>query len=121
MKDDRVYLTHIIQGLQRLISYTESMSLEYFLSDVKTQDACIRQLEVIGEATKRISISLRDRFPKIAWRGMAGMRDRLIHEYMDIDLSIVWSTATNDAMPTLIDLEEIYVQLQDEASSETTN
>jgi len=115
-KDDRVYLSHIMQGLQRLVSYTEDMSLESFYADIKTQDACIRQLEVIGEATKRVSLSLRERFPEIAWRDMAGMRDRLIHEYTAIDLSIVWATATNNATPTLIELEGIYEQLQAEAS-----
>ncbi len=117
MKDDRVYLAHIIRGLERLIDYTQEMTLSDFIVDIKTQDACIRQLEVIGEATKRISFTLRDRFPQIAWRDMAGMRDRLIHEYMDVDLTIVWVTATSDATPTLIELEEIYQQLQAEAGT----
>lgn len=64
------------------------------------QDGVIRQLEIIGEAVKRISSDLRSRYPDIPWQDMAGMRDKLIHDYLGVDLMTVWLTATED-LPTL--------------------
>lgn len=90
MKDDRVYLEHIATSFRKLLEYVEGMSLEMFLADSKTQDACVRQLEIAGEATKRVSLPLRDRFTDVPWKDMAGMRDRLIHQYIDVDLMTVW-------------------------------
>jgi uncharacterized protein with HEPN domain len=66
------------------------------LEDLKTQDAVVRQLEIIGEATKKISLELKKKNPSIPWMDMAGMRDRLIHDYIDVDFEIVWQTVSED-------------------------
>lgn len=120
MKDDKVYLEHIIDSLKKIIDYAEELSIDGFLNDTKTQDACIRQLEVIGEATKRLSMLLRQRFTHIPWKDMAGMRDKLIHDYIQVDLMIVWTTVSEEATPLLIDIEHVYNTLLSE-SNNTTN
>lgn len=114
MKDDRVYLEHIANSFRKLLEYAEGMTLESFLADSKTQDACVRQLEIAGEATKRVSMPLRERFTEVPWKDMAGMRDRLIHQYIDVDLMIVWLAITDDATPLLISLETILDTLEAE-------
>jgi len=76
------------------MAYTAGMTYEAFLNDVKTQDAVIRNLEIIGEATKHISAELRAAHPGPPWRGMAGVRDRLIHHYFGVNLDIVWHIVT---------------------------
>lgn len=120
MKDDRVYLEHIMDGLRRVLDYTVELSFDSFLNDTRTQDACIRQLEVVGEATKRLSMPLRQRFVHIPWKDMAGMRDKLIHDYIQVDLQIVWATVSEDATPLLIDIEQVYNVLLSERDK-TTN
>lgn len=120
MKDDKVYLEHIMDSFGKILDYAEKLSLDEFLNDTKTQDACIRQLEVIGEATKRLSMQLRQRFTHVPWKDMAGMRDKLIHDYIQVDLMIVWATVSDEATPLLIDIEQVYNTLLNE-SSESTN
>ena len=85
-----------------------------FLKDTRTQDACIRQFEIVGEATKRLSQTNRNRFTQIPWRSLAGMRDKLIHDYIQVDLAVVWATISNDVTPLLIELEAIYEVLTNE-------
>jgi len=60
------------------------------------QDAVIREIEIIGEATKNLSLEFRERYPDIPWRSITGMRDKVIHEYFGVDIDAVWDTATRD-------------------------
>jgi uncharacterized protein with HEPN domain len=94
MKDDRIYIEHILQSIEKIQSYISGKDQETFSNDSITQDAVVRQLEIIGEATKRISKELRNKNSEVPWEDMAGMRDVLIHDYIDVDLNIVWKTAS---------------------------
>ena len=94
MKDDMVYIEHILQSIDRIEAYLSGKDHQSFSDDFMTQDAVVRQLEIIGEATKRISKELRNQNPQVPWSDMAGMRDILIHDYIDVDIDIVWKTAS---------------------------
>ena len=94
MKDDRLYIEHILLSIERIESYITGENHQSFSDDYLTQDAVVRQLEIIGEATKRISKEFRSINPQVPWSDMAGMRDVLIHDYLEVDIDIVWKTAT---------------------------
>jgi len=94
MKDTRVYLLHIRDAVVQIESYTEGGHEEFF-NNKMIQDAVIRNLEIIGEATKKLTPDLRDRRPEVPWSRIAGMRDVLIHDYFDVDLQIVWDVVKN--------------------------
>ncbi|MDH4154176.1 MAG: DUF86 domain-containing protein [Nitrospira sp.] len=95
MKDDRIYLFHIRDAIQQILTYTTSGKNSFF-ADRKTQDAVIRNLEIIGEATKHLSASLKDANPEIAWKPIAGMRDKLVHDYFGVNLQLVWDVIERD-------------------------
>ena len=94
MKDDSIYIDHILNSINRVLDYISSKNRESFESDLVTQDAVVRQLEILGEATKRVSKEFRSKHPGIPWSDMAGMRDVLIHDYIDVDFGVVWKTAS---------------------------
>lgn len=98
MSRDEVYLRHILDSLDRIAAYTEG-GRERFMADRMIQDATVRNLEVVGEATKRLSSELRTAHPEVPWASMAGMRDVLIHDYMGVDLGIVWEVIENRLVP----------------------
>ncbi len=108
MKDDSIYIDHILNSINRILDYISGKDREAFEADLVTQDAVVRQLEVIGEATKRVSKELRSRHPEIPWSDMAGMRDVLIHDYIDVDLGVVWKTASEN----IPDLKALIIKLQ---------
>ncbi len=99
MKDDALYVIHILESIERILQYTAE-GRDAFFSDIKTQDAVVRNLEIIGEAAKRIPEQTRALYPAIQWRRIAGMRDVLIHQYEGVDLEKVWAAIEND-MPAL--------------------
>ena len=99
MKSDFVYLRHIMDAIDKIESYA-SVQKDAFMSESHWQDAIIRNLEIIGEATKRISKPLKTQYPDIPWRNIAGLRDVLIHDYMGVDLESVWNVVAKD-LPTL--------------------
>jgi uncharacterized protein with HEPN domain len=90
------YLIDIQDAIDRSLEYTSGLTWEEYLKDRKTQDAVVRNLEVLGEATKNISDDLRLQFPQIPWREMSGTRDRLIHHYFGINQEIVWQIVQKD-------------------------
>jgi uncharacterized protein with HEPN domain len=100
-KDDSIYIEHIFNCLERILLYIKNIQEESFSEDYKTQDAVIRQLEIIGEAAKKISDIFKDKYPDIPWKDLSGMRNKLIHDYIDVDISIVWKTASED-VPVLL-------------------
>jgi uncharacterized protein with HEPN domain len=94
-KDPRVYLAHILERADRIETYVRDGE-GAFMRDTKTQDAVIRNVEVIGEAAKRVPAGYRATHPSVPWQLMAGFRDVLIHGYEGVDLGRVWVTATRD-------------------------
>jgi uncharacterized protein with HEPN domain len=95
------FLLDIRESALDAIEFAGSMSYEQFRSDKKTKQAVIRSLEVIGEATKHIPDTFRNKYPAIPWKQMAGMRDRLIHGYFGVDEQVVWETV-QEFLPRLI-------------------
>jgi len=93
-KRDQLYLTHIRESIEKIESYTAE-GREAFVSDSKTQDAVIRNFEIIGEATKRLSTDAKAQQPHIPWREVAGFRDILIHDYEGVDCLEVWNIVEN--------------------------
>lgn len=83
------------------------MTYDAFLTDIKTQDAVVRNLEIIGEAAKNISEETRTKYNQIPWRSMAGTRDRLIHHYFGVNLDIVWQIVTDELPRTAEHLKKI--------------
>lgn len=107
-RDDRVYLYHISEAVRRASAYIAGLDEAAFAASPLVQDGVIRQLEIIGEATRHISHAFRQAHPQLRWDDMAGMRDKLIHDYFGVDLGSVWLTATEDlpklnaAIPALL-------------------
>lgn len=99
MKEDRVYLQHIVDAIEKVESYV-SVGRREFMAASHWQDAVIRQLEIIGEAAKNLSQQLRSQHPDIPWRRISGLRDVLIHDYMGVDLDAVWEV-TQKNIPSL--------------------
>ena len=99
-RDYKVYLEDVLEAIGSIRSYTQGMSFESFSADKKTRDAVVRNLEVVGEAVKRVPEDLRCRHARVDWKKIAGLRDILIHEYFGIDLTIIWDILQNK-MPAL--------------------
>ena len=94
MKDDLVYLRHIDEAISRILAFT-SAGESAFREDLKTQDAVVRNLQVIGEAAKKVSAGTRAAHPDVPWKSMAGMRDRIVHDYFGVSIEIVWDVVKN--------------------------
>jgi uncharacterized protein with HEPN domain len=111
---DSETLLDIERAAQKILQFKQGLEQKAFLTDEKTQSAIVFQLLIIGEATKRLSMTLRKQYPDIPWSLMAGMRDKLIHDYDEIDVEEVWKTANTD-IPSL--LSSIQVALKDSDNS----
>ncbi len=90
----RVYLQHIREEIEFLTNNSQGLTKENFLASETLKRAFVRSLEIIGEATKRLPLELREQYPQAPWRASAGMRDRLIHGYDSVDYEIVWEAIT---------------------------
>lgn len=110
MTDERVYLLHALDAIDAIIEYTAD-GREAFLSDRKTQDAVIRNIEIIGQAVKGLSGQTRALEPSVPWRQIAGMRDKLIHEYFGVDLTLVWDVVERELPALRPRVEELIQRL----------
>lgn len=99
------YLRHILDEAQYLMSKAEGLTKEQFLLEETLKRAFIRSIEIIGEASEKVSTELKNLHPQVEWRAMAGMRDRLIQDYLGVDYDIVWDVVQNK-IPILRQLKE---------------
>lgn len=89
MKDDKLYLIHIHECIERIIHYTSDGKV-FFFADTKTQDAVVRNLQVLAESTQRISPSLRVSHPEVDWRNIGAFRNVAVHDYLGLDSRQIW-------------------------------
>lgn len=87
---DDLLIQDMIEASEKIYTYTEGFSFEQFCSDSKTSDAVIRNFEIIGEAANRLSEEFKDTYPSIEWHKIRGFRNRIVHDYIDIDYEIIW-------------------------------
>lgn len=102
MSNDKAYVHDNIESFELAISYLGAQSAEQLGADTRNLDAIVRRIEIVGEATKRLSPAIRQANPQLPWREMAGMRDRVIHGYDRVDVQRVFDTVAH-RMPSLID------------------
>nr|VFJ45704.1 MAG: Uncharacterized conserved protein, contains HEPN domain [Candidatus Kentron sp. FM]VFJ46316.1 MAG: Uncharacterized conserved protein, contains HEPN domain [Candidatus Kentron sp. FM]VFK07292.1 MAG: Uncharacterized conserved protein, contains HEPN domain [Candidatus Kentron sp. FM] len=100
-RGDDDFLRDIRESMERIVRYTRGMEYEDFFEDDKTQDAVIRNLEIMGEATKALSEEFRNEYADIPWKKIAMTRDKLIHHYFGVNTDIVWNIAKTE-IPKLL-------------------
>ena len=100
VRPDSACLEDILEAIRRIQNYVGVMSYEQFREDTRTQDAVMRNMEILGEATKNISAAFRKKHTSVPWKQMAALRDRLIHHYFGVNLDIVWGVIQNE-LPNL--------------------
>lgn len=109
-RNAEAFLQDMLEAAQRILDYTEGQDYASFRQDYKTQDAVLRNLEVLGEAAKNIPDGVRKQYPSLPWREMAGTRDRLIHHYFGVNLDVVWGIVELELPGVVAELEAIIDQ-----------
>lgn len=107
MKEDSVYLNHILDSIKNVFSDTQDFNLEQFLENRQVKDAVTRNIEIIGEAVKRLSEEILKNYPDVPWQKIARTRDMLIHHYFDIDDQQLWKIIEDDLPKLKVSIEEI--------------
>ncbi len=106
-QDFDIYLEDILEAIERIQAYVQDVTREDFETDRMRIDAVIRNLEVIGEAVKQVPDSVREKYPSVEWRKIAGLRDILIHKYFDVNLDLVWGVVKSNIPILKAEIQQI--------------
>jgi len=109
------YINDILDSMARVEEFVCDMSYDDFSQEVKTQFAVVRAIEIIGEAAKKIPAPVREKYPKIPWRSITGMRDKVVHEYFGLNLEVIWKTVKEDIPAVKPYFEELQKAFASEA------
>lgn len=110
MKDDSLYIIHICECIERIERYTEGGG-QFFFSDMKTQDAVLRNLHTLSESTQRLSAAMKASHPEVDWRGISGFRNILVHDYLGVNLVRVWEVVERDLPDLKAKIHDIMQEL----------
>ena len=113
-RDYQDYLQDILDSINDIEDFVENMTFEDFVKDRKTINAVVRSIEIIGEATKNLPNPVRSKYSSVPWKKMAGMRDRLIHEYFGVDLEILWKAIKKEIPSVAPEIKQILKQHAEE-------
>jgi uncharacterized protein with HEPN domain len=116
-RPDRAYLADIHEAIRRILDYTRGLTYQTFLDSPMVQDAVLRNIQIIGEATKKLTETRRTAHPNVPWREMAGMRDRIVHHYFGIEWNVVWDVIQN-SLPNLQPVIEAVLKQADEEATD---
>lgn len=106
-RESKLLLSDILESIEKIKSYTFGYSFDDFIKDSKTCDAVIRNFEIIGEAANRLPEEVRDKYTEVNWYRIRGFRNRIVHDYMGVDYTIVWSIIQNDINKLQIDILKV--------------
>lgn len=106
-KDVNVFLGHILESIESIEAYVHGLEKDDFLNSEEKQDAVIRRIEIIGEATRNIPSSFRKQHAHIPWKDIAGMRDKLAHDYFGVSLNVAWEVVKNDLPKLKRDIKKL--------------
>jgi len=109
-RDPALYLTHVVESIELARAYVEGVDYHEFSESQKLQDAVVRRIEIIGEAVKNLPPEVRDAAPGVPWRRIAGMRDKIVHDYMGIDIELVWTVVQRDLPELAMEVRSLLVQ-----------
>jgi uncharacterized protein with HEPN domain len=107
MKDDLVYIGHMLDMAQKATSFVEGIERAEFDADEPLRLALRHLIQIIGEAARRISLEYREAHSEIPWKDIVGMRSKIVHDYFDVDENAVWDTVTNELPGLIFQLRQI--------------
>jgi len=113
MKEDLPLIEHILDSINAIESFSKNMKKEKLISSRLRQSAIVREIEIIGEATKNISKNLKNKHPEIEWKEIVGTRDKMIHHYFGVDLNIIWNIIKINIPDLKVKISKIKKELND--------